>query len=205
LSIQSFIRQRWNDSRLKWNPDSYEGIKGIYVDSDLVWKPKLFLNDSHYHYGLGSCYETTCLIKYDGDVICQFPCEQSAKCRGDFKDWPFDIQKCSVVFRTFHNQEEVSFDSNELSGSIMGDFNKQWNLIRAYATLNTSDGTNVRFVFEIQRYAGAIFRHVYIPGYCLIALTLSVLWMKEGSFMRAFVCGVNIFLHFHLMDRVRWQ
>jgi hypothetical protein len=145
------------------------------------------------------------LIKYDGDVICQFPCQQSAKCRGDFNDWPFDTQKCSVVFRSFQSPEEVSFDSNELSGIMMADFNKQWNLIRAYAMINMTDRTNVRFVFELKRYAGAIYRNVYIPGYCLIALTLSVLWMKEGSFMRPFACGVNIFLHFHLMDRVRWQ
>lgn len=205
ITIQSIIRQRWNDSRLEWNPEKYEGLKGIYVQPDMIWKPKLFLNDSHYHYGLGSCHETNCLIKYNGDVICQFPCHQNAICRGDFSDWPFDIQSCDVVFRTFETQEKVSFDSEEISGSVIGDYNKQWKLISAVALMNRTDGTNVKFTFVIKRFAEAIYRHVYIPGYVLIALTLSVLWMKEGTFMRAVLCGASIFLHFHLMDRVWWQ
>lgn len=94
------------------------------MQPDYIWKPKLFLNDSHFHYGLGTCHETNCLIQYDGDVICQFPCHQSARCQGDFTDWPMDTQTCDVVFRTFLSQEEVSFDSEELSGSIVGNYNK---------------------------------------------------------------------------------
>ena len=71
--------------------------------------------------------------------------------------------------------------------------------------MNRTDGTNVKFTFVIQRFAAAIYRHVYVPGFVLIALTLSVLWMKEGSFMRSVLCGASIFLHFNLMDRVWWQ
>lgn len=102
-------------------------------------------------------------------------------------------------------KEEVSFDSEELSGSIFGDFNKQWKIKKALAIMNTTDGSRVKFTFEIQRYADSIYKNVHIPGYVLITMTLSVLWMRPGSFMRSFVCGASIFLHFNLMDRVWWQ
>jgi hypothetical protein len=138
-------------------------------------------------------------------IVCQFPCHQTARCISDFSDWPFDTQSCDVVFRTFLSQQEVSFDSEEMSGSILGDFNKQWKMISALAIMNRTDGTNVKFTFVIQRYADAIYKNVHIPGYILITLTLSVLWMKQGSFLRSFVCGATIFLHFNLMDRVWWQ
>lgn len=167
--------------------------------------PKLFLNDSHFHYGIGTCHETSCLIKYNGDIICQFPCHQTARCKSNFTEWPFDTQSCDVVFRTFLSQEEVSFDSEEISGSFIADYNKKWKMISAYATMNRTDNTNVKFTFFIQRYADAIYKHVHIPGYVLITLTLSILWMKQGNIMRFVVCGMNIFLHFSLMDRVWWQ
>lgn len=191
--------------RLQWTPDKYDGIKGIYVQSDYFWTPKLFLNDSHYHYGLGTCHETACLIKYDGDVVCQYPCHQTARCKSDFTDWPFDMQSCDVVFRTFLSQEDVSFDSEELSGSVIAEYNKQWEVVTAYALMNRTDGTNVKFTFVLRRFGGTIFSHIYIPGFVLIALTLSVLWIKQGSFMRLLVCSASLFLHFSLMDRVWWQ
>jgi hypothetical protein len=105
--------------------------------------PKLFLNDSHYYYGLGTCHETNCLITYDGDVTCLFPCHQTARCKSDFTDWPFDTQSCDVVFRTFLTQEEVHFDSEALNGSFTDVFNKQWKMISAQGTMNRTDGTNV--------------------------------------------------------------
>lgn len=167
--------------------------------------PQLFLNDSHFHYGLGTCHKINCLIKFDGQVACLFPCHQEAQCIGDFTDWPYDTQMCAVVFRTFLTHEDVKFDADELAGSMAPDGNKRWKIIEAKVKIDPNENDNVKFVFVIQRCSEAIFLSVYIPGYVLIALTLSVLWMKHGSFMRSAICGAVIYLIFSLMDRVWWQ
>lgn len=197
--------RRWNDTRLIWDPTKYDGLTGIFVNPEYLWTPKLFLNDSHASYGLGSCHETNCLIKFDSQVSCLFPCHQTAKCKGDFTEWPFDTQNCSLVFKTMLTHENVVFNTDELTGSLVTSMNKRWKMLQGKAVVDQSQPDNVKFFFVMERHSEAIFQHVKVPGYVLIALTLSVLWMKQGSFMRSFVCGASIYLHFSLMDRLWWQ
>lgn len=68
LKIQTLIHHRWNDSRLKWDENKYAGIKMFHITSDDLWIPRLFINDSHHHYGLGTCHPTDCIIKSNGEV-----------------------------------------------------------------------------------------------------------------------------------------
>lgn len=170
-----------------------------------MWTPKLFINDSHFNYGFGSCEPTKCLIRNEAQVSCLFSCAQNARCTTDFTDWPFDVQTCTVVFRAFQSNEDASFDSDQISGSLLEDSNNRWKIIESKAKINVTDETNVKFIFVIKRVDELIFAHVLIPGYTLIVLTLSVLWMKHDSSMRSVVCGVSIYLHFNLMDRTWWQ
>lgn len=205
MSIQSRILRRWNDSRFSWNPEKYDDIKSIFVSEEYLWTPKLFLNESHYHYGLGSCQPTNCLIKHSSEIACLMACEQTAKCTSNYTDWPFDIQSCHVVFRSFLTHEDVSFDSEKLSGTMATDSNKRFKIIEAKAKINPLENNNVRFTFILQRFGLAIYMHIHVPIFVLTFLTLSVLWIKPGSYVRTFICGISIFLHFNLMDRVWWQ
>lgn len=205
LSIQSSILERWNDSRLSWNPEDYGGIRTIYVSSEYVWTPKLFINDSHYNYGIGSCEPSKCLIRSDAEVSCLFPCEHRARCSSDWTDWPFDFQTCKVVFKSFQTQEDVSFDADQMTGAMIEDADNRWRIIESKARINVSEQSSVKMSFVILRIDGSIVAHVLIPGYILITLTLSILWMKHDNVMRSILCGVSIYLHFNLIDRVWWQ
>lgn len=205
LSIQSSILHRWNDSRLAFNPEKYAGINNIYISSDLIWTPKLFLNDSYYSYGLGSCEPINCLVISDGSISCMFPCHQKARCKGNFSDWPFDIQKCSMVFTTLSNREDPTFDESQLSGTMIRSASNRWEILEVTATIDLADKSHVKFNYAIKRHDEIIYQHVIIPGLALITLTLSVLWMKHDSFLRLVLAGVCIHLHFSLMDRVWWQ
>lgn len=51
-----------------WEPNDFAGIKMFHITSDDLWIPRLFLNNSHHHYGLGDCHPTECVIKYGGEV-----------------------------------------------------------------------------------------------------------------------------------------
>ena len=35
----------WRNEKMSWNPDNYEGIDSIFVDSDHFWKPDLILGN----------------------------------------------------------------------------------------------------------------------------------------------------------------
>jgi hypothetical protein len=126
-------------------------------------------------------------------------------CDADYFDWPYDAHECLGVFRTFVEYEEVEFDLTQLSGFVMKNINNEWNLTNLTVYLNGTDTSTVKFVFFIVRYSGTLFKHVVVPGYVLITFSLLIFWMDPRTMWRAIFCGVNIYLHFGLMDRIWWQ
>ncbi|CRL05505.1 CLUMA_CG018099, isoform A [Clunio marinus] len=205
LNLQSRIIHKWNDTRLKWDPKDHDGINKLLVSPEYLWTPKLFLNDSHYHYGLGSCYPIDCVVRNEGQVSCIYPCHQTADCYGDFANWPYDTHTCFVAFKTFLSYEDVTFDSENLGAVIFTDLNKKWDIIEAKADMNDTNRKNIKFKFVIRRFSQTYFQHVLTPAYILVALTLFIFFMQPGSYLRTIICGVDIHLHLSLMDRVWWQ
>lgn len=101
--------------------------------------------------------------------------------------------------------EDVEFDPNTLGGTILKNQNNEFKLSAINGSINLNDKSVVNFVFKLERFSGTLFKHVIVPGYVLIVLTLLILWIEPEDFWRITLCGVNIYLHFSLMDRIWWQ
>lgn len=43
FSSWTFSWQEWNDYRLRWDPDQYEGIKKLRIPSKHIWLPDIVL------------------------------------------------------------------------------------------------------------------------------------------------------------------
>lgn len=112
---------------------------------------------------------------------------------------------CDVVFKTFLTYEEVKIDQETLRGTVIKNINNEWKLLSFDGRYYSKNLTSVKFSFSIERYSGTLYKHVVVPGYCLIALTLTILWMNPSNPWRLITCGVNIYLHFTLMDRIWWK
>ncbi|XP_070497023.1 acetylcholine receptor subunit gamma-like [Chironomus tepperi] len=205
ISVEARILHRWDDLRLRWEENDYAGIKMFHISSDSIWIPRLFINNSFHHYGLGDCHPTECLVKSSGQIGCWIPCTQELDCIADYEKWPFDKHVCRASFKTFYLYENVTFDSNEIGGQVVMNTNNEWKLTSMTGLIDTKNKYAVHFFITIERYTGMIYKHVIIPIYCLIAFTLAILWIKPESFWRLILCGFNIYLHFSLMDRVWWQ
>jgi hypothetical protein len=37
--MQFYLKQRWRDEQLSWNPDDFHGVAAITVPSTFVWTP----------------------------------------------------------------------------------------------------------------------------------------------------------------------
>lgn len=120
-------------------------------------------------YGIGSCYDTNCLVEYDGNVTCIEPCSFVGHCRSDYIQWPFDKQNCSMIFGPWMNsQNEIDFAEEDVSINIQGVAkHSQWNLVKAsvmkkIVSLNSKDKNysssfpNLTYFFTIQRYSSLI-------------------------------------------------
>ena len=43
LTSHIWLDQEWKDEKLKWNPQSYNGLKVLRVPCKLIWKPDIIL------------------------------------------------------------------------------------------------------------------------------------------------------------------
>ncbi|MED6265802.1 Neuronal acetylcholine receptor subunit beta-2, partial [Characodon lateralis] len=43
MTTNVWLFQEWNDYRLRWDPDKYEGIKKLRIPSKLIWLPDIVL------------------------------------------------------------------------------------------------------------------------------------------------------------------
>ncbi|GAU97758.1 hypothetical protein RvY_08998 [Ramazzottius varieornatus] len=43
MTVNVWVRQEWNDTKLKWNPKEYGGVERLYVPSTMIWLPDIVL------------------------------------------------------------------------------------------------------------------------------------------------------------------
>jgi hypothetical protein len=177
----------------------------FHITSDDIWVPQLFLNNSHHHYGMGDCYPTECLVKADGKIGCWFPCFQEALCDADYVSWPFDRHTCNVVFRSFITNEDLQFDAEKLSLTIVRNSNNEFKMMSADGRLNLANKSSVKFTMIIQRHSSVIKQQAILPIICTIILSLITLLIDPTTNIRIVVCALNLYLQFSLMDRLWWQ
>lgn len=53
--------------------------------------------------GLDKCEAVYCTLMNNGSTNCSFPCTHTVTCNGDHTNWPFDRQKCSLLFGTWES------------------------------------------------------------------------------------------------------
>ncbi|XP_071850083.1 neuronal acetylcholine receptor subunit alpha-3-like isoform X2 [Apostichopus japonicus] len=92
-----WVNQEWNDSKLIWNPDEYEGITQMKIPIDQLWKPDLVLyNTADGSYDVDVINSAT--VMYDGTVKWKPPANFRSSCNIDIEHFPFDLQTCYMKF-----------------------------------------------------------------------------------------------------------
>ncbi|XP_060067251.1 neuronal acetylcholine receptor subunit alpha-9-like [Ylistrum balloti] len=109
ISINVWIRMRWNDCSMKWNVSDYDGIDHFSVPYDAIWIPDISLYDSASDEVMmpgKEDYKAT--VSNDGTVNYNFPTVLKSICRVDVTYFPFDAQSCSLKFGSWsHHGFEI--------------------------------------------------------------------------------------------------
>lgn len=100
LSSKVWLRQMWTNPFLKWNPADYDGIEQINVDPKQIWKPDIILYNNIGFGETGAIYnfDTKAVLRHDGYTEWFAPTEIHSICKIDISYFPFDEQKCPLVF-----------------------------------------------------------------------------------------------------------
>jgi len=102
LVISAFIRQRWFNPILAWDPAKYNNITEINVNPKVIWRPDIVLyNNADEDKSFGGNLDrlnTRAILKYTGECSWMAPIILKSQCPIDVKHFPFDTQFCTLKF-----------------------------------------------------------------------------------------------------------
>ncbi|XP_071165103.1 neuronal acetylcholine receptor subunit alpha-10-like isoform X2 [Mytilus edulis] len=97
MKINLWIRLKWTDCLLKWDPSGYDNKNYIVVPIAKVWTPDLTLYDS-LDSEMNGMDKNRAIVYSDGSVYYNFPTLIEVICPIDVTSFPFDTQVCALLF-----------------------------------------------------------------------------------------------------------
>ncbi|CAM9190771.1 unnamed protein product, partial [Lampetra planeri] len=63
MTTNVWVKQEWNDYKLRWNPEQYENVTSIRIPSELIWRPDIVLYNKYESVSAWDCGEkiTLCI------------------------------------------------------------------------------------------------------------------------------------------------
>uniref|UniRef100_A0A1A9V640 Neurotransmitter-gated ion-channel ligand-binding domain-containing protein n=1 Tax=Glossina austeni TaxID=7395 RepID=A0A1A9V640_GLOAU len=97
MTTNLWVKQRWFDYKLRWDPEEYGGVEQLYVPSEHIWVPDIVLYnnwDGNYEVTL----MTKATLKYTGEVFWEPPAIYKSSCEMNVEYFPYDEQICFMKF-----------------------------------------------------------------------------------------------------------
>ncbi|XP_075056699.1 acetylcholine receptor subunit delta isoform X1 [Mixophyes fleayi] len=118
LTTNVWVEQGWFDTRLSWNMTEFYGIDILRVSPDMVWQPKLILennNDGNFEVA----YYCNVLISSNGYIYWLPPAIFQTSCPINVNYFPFDWQNCSLKFSSLtYNAKEINLRLKEEEDNV---------------------------------------------------------------------------------------
>jgi nicotinic acetylcholine receptor len=112
LVLDAWINQEWSDSRLSWNPASFNNVASIQISSDILWTPDTFMDSSSERNSLLIPHLGTYLmLQHDGHISWPHPMKaMKMKCPMNVRMFPYDQQKCLLIFSSWtHTSKYLNY------------------------------------------------------------------------------------------------
>ncbi|XP_043792478.1 acetylcholine receptor subunit beta-like 2 isoform X2 [Apis laboriosa] len=205
--IVNFIYlQRWNDYKLKWNPEEYGGVEMLYVPSENIWLPDIVLyNNADGNYEVTLMTKAT--LKYTGDVSWKPPAIYKSSCEINVEYFPFDEQSCIMKFGSWtyngaqvdlkHMKQEAG--SNLVAKGIdLSDFylSVEWDILEVPASRNeeyypccTEPYSDITFNITMRRKTLFYTVNLIIPCVGITFLTVLVFYLPSDSGEKVSLCS----------------
>ncbi|CAJ0563501.1 unnamed protein product, partial [Mesorhabditis spiculigera] len=154
-SISMEIDYDYKDARLAWNPENYDGLERINVQSTSIWIPANGISNAQTLEVVYPDQFNTATIYANGTVSVSLQYYAETRCVMNVKDFPFDEQLCSIDM--FNNAYD--YQSIKQSGALFTKYkegtiydNGEWsfqNITVWYELFNGTGG--VKYDFAIPR------------------------------------------------------
>ncbi|KAK3564058.1 hypothetical protein QTP86_007527 [Hemibagrus guttatus] len=115
MTTNCWLTQVWNDYRLMWNPDEYEGVMKVRLPTQHIWLPDIVLyNNADGTYEVS--FYSNAVVSSNGEVAWLPPAIYKSACKIEVRNFPFDQQNCTLKFRSW------TYDHTEIDLVLLSDF-----------------------------------------------------------------------------------
>ncbi|XP_036943113.1 neuronal acetylcholine receptor subunit alpha-4 isoform X3 [Acanthopagrus latus] len=138
MTTNVWLKQEWNDYKLRWRPSDYDNVTSIRVPSELIWVPDIVLyNNADGEFAV--THMTKAHLFYTGKVRWVPPAIYKSSCSIDVTFFPFDQQNCKMKFGSW-TYDKAKIDLERIENTV--DLNNywesgEWAIINAVGTYNT--------------------------------------------------------------------
>nr|XP_022910691.1 acetylcholine receptor subunit beta-like 2 isoform X1 [Onthophagus taurus]XP_022910692.1 acetylcholine receptor subunit beta-like 2 isoform X1 [Onthophagus taurus] len=210
MTTNLWVVQKWNDYKLRWNPEEYGGVEMLYVPSEHIWLPDIVLfNNADGNYEVTLMTKAT--LKYTGEVEWKPPSIYKSSCEINVQYFPFDEQSCLMKFGSWTynglqvdlkhiNQKEgsnrvnIGIDLSEFYLSV------EWDILAVPATRNEEyypccpePFSDITFKITMRRKTLFYTVNLIIPCVGITFLTVLVFYLPSDSGEKMTLC-VSILL-----------
>ncbi|XP_033971989.1 neuronal acetylcholine receptor subunit beta-4 isoform X3 [Trematomus bernacchii] len=178
MTTNVWLTQHWVDYRLSWDPEKYEGIKKLRIPSRHIWLPDIVLYNN-----ADGTYEVTvftnAIVFSNGTINWLPPAIYKSACKIEVKHFPFDLQNCTLKFRSWtydHTEIDLILKSEMAS---MDDFTPsgEWDILAlpGRRTVNPLDPTYVDLTYDFIIKRKPLFYTINLIIPCILITSLAIL------------------------------
>ncbi|KAH3864574.1 acetylcholine receptor subunit alpha-1-B-like [Dreissena polymorpha] len=185
LQLTSKVSIIWKDEFLVWDPDVFQNVSHIHVPQDFLWKPYIFLENSVTKQAELGTQSLEVLLDNTGTVTWSPTEVFQTTCAADVRKFPFDTQKCSMVFAT-HGYTEMEMKMKTLKDHI--DFHGNggtagWTITETLVETEIADGGNIHTTcfMTLQRNPRYIVLNIFLPIVFLSFMNICVFILPVPS------------------------
>ncbi|XP_061098693.1 neuronal acetylcholine receptor subunit alpha-2-like isoform X2 [Conger conger] len=195
MTTNVWLKQEWNDYKLRWKPSDYDNVTSIRVPSELIWVPDIVLyNNADGEFAV--THMTKAHLFYTGKVRWVPPAIYKSSCSIDVTFFPFDQQNCKMKFGSW-TYDKAKIDLERIENTVdLKDYweSGEWAIVNAVGTYNTKKYDccheiypDITYFFIIRRLPLFYTINLIIPCLLISCLTVLVFYLPSD-------CGEKITL-----------
>ncbi|XP_037540302.1 neuronal acetylcholine receptor subunit alpha-2-like [Nematolebias whitei] len=195
MTTNVWVKQEWNDYKLRWNPEEYENVTSIRIPSEIIWRPDIVLyNNADGDFAV--THLTKAHLFHDGHIKWTPPAIYKSSCSIDVTFFPFDQQSCKMKFGSW-TYDRAKIDLISMASDVdQMDYweSGEWVIVNAVGKYNTKKYeccteiyADITYYFIIRRLPLFYTINLIIPCLLISCLTVLVFYLPSQ-------CGEKITL-----------
>ncbi|KAJ8287933.1 hypothetical protein COCON_G00005920 [Conger conger] len=178
MTTNVWLTQEWQDYRLTWVPEEFDGMLKVRLPSKHIWLPDVVLyNNADGMYEVS--FYSNAVVSHDGSVFWLPPAIYKSACKIEVKHFPFDQQNCTLRFRSWtYDRTEIDLVLKTDVAS-MDDFTPsgEWDIIAlpGRRNENPADTTYVDITYDFIIRRKPLFYTINLIIPCILITSLAIL------------------------------